>query len=67
MQDQQLKNDILYDQYKDGQAELAHQDEKLREQAGLVRQGEDDEGNPLYIGTTKQWEKYEELKDILNS
>ena len=37
---------------------------ELAKQAGLVQQGKDFEGEDEYVGTNKQWEKYQELDDL---
>jgi len=34
---------------------------ELHEEAGLVPAGADEEGNNQWIGTDKQWQRYEEL------
>ena len=36
--------------------------EDLHLKAGLVKSGKNDEGEPEYIGTQEQWDKYEELE-----
>ena len=54
-------NDILYDMLKDQQAEDFSHDYRLREEAGLVDSGLDEEGNILWIGTDAQWRRYEQL------
>lgn len=37
------------------------QDFKLRQLAGLTYAGKDDEGDNEWIGSEKQWKKYEKL------
>lgn len=37
---------------------------QLRHEAGLVFGGYDNEGNEQWIGTNKEWEKYEMLVDL---
>ena len=36
---------------------------KLAEEAGLIYTGRDDEGEPMFLGTKQQWEKFEQLSE----
>ena len=46
----------LYNFYYGGE------DSSLAEQAGLFYGGDDEDGNPQFVGDEKQWKLYEELK-----
>lgn len=37
---------------------------KLAEEAGLVLNGKDEDGEPLFIGTKTQWQEFERLSAI---
>ena len=45
------------------EAELAEQDFKLHQEAGLVYSGKNYDGETEWIGTKKQWELYEQMKE----
>jgi len=41
-------------------------DDDLAREANLTWAGSDNEGNDVYIGSDKEWAKYEELETIKN-
>lgn len=38
----------------------------IAKKAGLVSAGVDEEGQPEYVGTTEQWDRYEMIKNEVN-
>lgn len=58
--------EMLLDQQRDEWAEIELDDYRLHEEAGLVDGGLDDDGERLWIGKQKHWNKYKFLINKIN-
>ena len=56
-------NDTFYEHQMEIKME---NDYDMHEQAGLIYSGIDDDGDDLWMGSSKQFKKYEELLNNLN-